>query len=74
MKMDYLDVEKSRTSQVGVVQIHKLLELQECLQGLSGEQWYRQQATRAVNQAVGRVIRHKNDYGAIILCDERSVD
>ncbi|MCO5548021.1 hypothetical protein L7F22_001477 [Adiantum nelumboides] len=38
---------------------------------LSGEEWYVQQASRAVNQAVGRVIRHKDDYGAIILCDER---
>jgi regulator of telomere elongation helicase 1 len=38
---------------------------------LSGDEWYVQQALRAVNQAMGRVIRHKNDYGAIILCDER---
>ena len=38
---------------------------------LSGDQWYRQQASRAVNQALGRVIRHRHDYGAIILCDER---
>ncbi|XP_073396887.1 regulator of telomere elongation helicase 1 homolog isoform X3 [Physcomitrium patens] len=38
---------------------------------LTGEEWYVQQASRAVNQAVGRVIRHRNDYGAIILCDER---
>ncbi|KAH8937953.1 hypothetical protein BDL97_16G056800 [Sphagnum fallax] len=38
---------------------------------LSGEEWYVQQASRAVNQAVGRVIRHRHDYGAIILCDER---
>ena len=38
---------------------------------LTGNEWYKQQASRAVNQAVGRVIRHRNDYGAIILCDER---
>lgn len=40
-------------------------------QGLTGEEWYSQQASRAVNQAVGRVIRHQHDYGAIIFCDER---
>lgn len=38
---------------------------------LRGRQWYRQQASRAVNQAVGRVIRHNKDYGAILLCDVR---
>ncbi|PPD76801.1 hypothetical protein GOBAR_DD26274 [Gossypium barbadense] len=36
----------------------------------SGEEWYNQQASRAVNQSVGRVIRHRHDYGAIIFCDE----
>ncbi|XP_018429186.1 PREDICTED: regulator of telomere elongation helicase 1-like [Nanorana parkeri] len=38
---------------------------------LSGQDWYRQQASRAVNQAIGRVIRHRHDYGAIFLCDHR---
>ena len=38
---------------------------------LSGEEWYSQTAMRAVNQALGRVIRHRDDYGAVILADER---
>jgi len=37
----------------------------------SGEQWYSQTAMRAANQALGRVIRHKDDFGAVILADER---
>ena len=39
--------------------------------GLNGNTWYMQQAARAVNQALGRVIRHKFDYGAIVLADDR---
>jgi hypothetical protein len=38
---------------------------------LSGMEWYNQQASRAVNQAIGRVLRNRSDYGAIILADER---
>ncbi|KAB1203523.1 hypothetical protein CJ030_MR8G015346 [Morella rubra] len=34
---------------------------------LSGNEWYCQQAFRALNQAAGRCIRHRFDYGAIIL-------
>merc|ERR1719171_3204622 len=37
----------------------------------AGRQWYSCQAIRAVNQALGRVIRHKDDFGAVLLCDER---
>jgi regulator of telomere elongation helicase 1 len=38
---------------------------------LTGKDWYQQQATRSVNQAIGRVIRHVQDYGSILLLDER---
>ncbi|KAG8513271.1 Regulator of telomere elongation helicase 1 [Galemys pyrenaicus] len=55
LKMQFLDEMKSRVGG----------------QGLSGQDWYRQQASRAVNQAIGRVIRHRHDYGAIFLCDHR---
>lgn len=36
-----------------------------------GDVWYRQQAYRAINQAVGRCIRHRADFGAIIFADPR---
>jgi regulator of telomere elongation helicase 1 len=41
------------------------------MQGITGQAWYQLEASRAVNQAIGRVIRHKRDFGAILLCDTR---
>jgi Fanconi anemia group J protein len=38
---------------------------------LNGSEWYEIQAYRALNQALGRCIRHKQDWGAILLVDER---
>eukprot|EP01038_Epipyxis_sp_PR26KG_P008177 gene8177-11062_t len=38
---------------------------------LTGQSWYLQSASRAVNQCLGRVIRHKKDWGAIFLLDDR---
>ena len=41
---------------------------------LSGDAWYEQQACRAVNQAVGRCVRHAKDWGAVLLADSRFAD
>lgn len=38
---------------------------------LSGDEWYQVQAFRALNQAIGRCIRHRDDWGCIILLDAR---
>ena len=34
--------------------------------GYSSKDWYREEAYIAVNQSLGRLIRHKNDYGIMI--------
>jgi hypothetical protein len=41
------------------------------LSDIGGQQWYTLQASRATNQAVGRVIRHAEDCGIVLLFDER---
>ncbi len=38
---------------------------------INGKAWYTQEAMKAVNQTIGRVIRHIYDYGAIVLVDQR---
>ncbi len=38
---------------------------------LPGNQWYETQAFRALNQALGRCIRHRNDWGAVIFLEQR---
>ncbi|KRX03204.1 P-loop containing nucleoside triphosphate hydrolase [Pseudocohnilembus persalinus] len=58
LKQDYLDTVFKKND------ISSELKLQ-------GKDWYVQQAVRAMNQAVGRVIRHRNDWGAVFFCDVR---
>lgn len=38
---------------------------------MTGGDWYSSQAFRALNQALGRCIRHRNDWGAVIMIDSR---
>ncbi|KAM0675188.1 hypothetical protein GVAV_001531 [Gurleya vavrai] len=38
---------------------------------MKGGVWYEIQAYRAVNQAIGRVLRHKDDWGGVFLIDAR---
>merc|ERR1719420_2472523 len=38
---------------------------------LAGRDWYEIQAFRALNQALGRCIRHRRDWGAILMVDDR---
>ena len=38
---------------------------------ISGQSYYHNLCMRAVNQSIGRAIRHQGDYAAILLLDQR---
>ncbi|KAJ1948938.1 Fanconi anemia group J protein, partial [Linderina pennispora] len=42
-----------------------------CPGKLPGQAWYEVQAFRAINQALGRCLRHRMDWGAIIMLEAR---
>ncbi|KAG0329215.1 Fanconi anemia group J protein [Dissophora globulifera] len=56
-----------QTTALAVTQQH----LQQTRFLLSGQRWYEIQAYRAYNQAIGRCIRHRKDWGAMVLLDYR---
>ncbi|KAF7677269.1 Fanconi anemia group J protein [Astathelohania contejeani] len=56
------------------VQVELKREFNDKFKNRGGRVWYETQAYRAVNQALGRCIRHKDDWGAIFLLDSRYKD
>ena len=73
LKKEYLD-ERSAWIKVSNQQ-QQLMNVQQRqnipTESLNGSSWYLQSASRAVNQALGRVIRHRHDWGAVLLLDDR---
>lgn len=76
--MDFKDAKGRCVIQVGIpfaprydIRIEEQKQHFEKKQKGRGLKWYTIEAIRAVNQAIGRVLRHIADYGAIILLDGR---
>ena len=51
-----------------------LREKMKHARGMSGQEFYLSKCMKAVNQSLGRAIRHKGDWAAIFLLDRRYLD
>ncbi|XP_018396532.1 PREDICTED: Fanconi anemia group J protein homolog [Cyphomyrmex costatus] len=60
-----------QSSDISMKMDYNNLKFKESKQLLSGSEWYTVNAFRALNQAIGRCVRHKNDWGAVLLVDKR---
>ncbi|KAE9553304.1 hypothetical protein FO519_003470 [Halicephalobus sp. NKZ332] len=49
----------------------KILKKENAGKVLSPDEWYKLEGLKAVNQAIGRIIRHKDDFGIVVLADLR---
>ena len=49
----------------------KILKKENAGKVLSPDEWYKLEGLKAVNQAIGRIIRHKEDFGIVVLADLR---
>ncbi|WKY14618.1 hypothetical protein Q1695_000279 [Nippostrongylus brasiliensis] len=81
--IDFSDADSRAVCVVGIP-YPPLMDVRVCLKRLhinetaaedkttqSSDDWYVSEGYRAVNQALGRVIRHKDDFGVVALLDER---
>ncbi|KAK6760178.1 hypothetical protein RB195_021609 [Necator americanus] len=81
--IDFSDADSRAVCVVGIP-FPPLMDVKICLKRLyinelaamdksaqSSDEWYVTEGYRAVNQAIGRVLRHVNDFGVVALLDER---
>ncbi|RCN30427.1 DNA repair helicase [Ancylostoma caninum] len=81
--IDFSDADSRAVCIVGIP-FPPLMDVRICLKRLyinelaavdkraqTSDEWYVTEGYRAVNQAIGRVIRHVNDFGVVALLDER---